>query len=236
MNSPNDDDDDRDDGPSAPTLAPLLEVGPAPAQVAELAEGCRRFVKGAIGLDLDYEPDTLSLLDHYIDQARSAVAMRPEALGVLAQAVGCYFGEVVRRRHPSWWQTDGDDPAYWQLQFETVYLAFSPVALAYEALFLKPMSAPEGDDEEGASATEGAGGDEGDAFMSQLELEEEDRVAVERRLSDLPAVSEAEFYAPTTRLEVIDIAVDAIRARHAASDEDDPRLTPDDYEGFPLPN
>ena len=67
--------------------------------------------------------------------------------------------------------------------------------------------------------------------MAQLELEEEDHAAVAARLAELPPVTEEEFYAPSTRVEVIDIAVEAIRARRMASGEHvDDKLRPEDYE------
>lgn len=203
---------------------PTAPTPPPPARVGELAEACRRFVKTAVGIELDYEPETLSILDHYVEQSRGSLATRPEAIGLLAHTIGAYFGEVVRRRYASWWQIEGDDPAYWQIQLEPVYLAFSPVALAHEAL-------SRGE----APAADGAGEDEG-APMSQLELEDEDRAAVAARLAELPPVSEDQFFAPSTRLEVIDIAVDTIRARQMAAGEPEAHLGPDDYEGFPLPS
>jgi hypothetical protein len=54
---------------------------------------------------------------------------------------------------------------------------------------------------------------------------------VAARLAELPPVAEEEFFAPSTRLEVIDIAVDAIRARRMAEGEPDAALRPEDYEG-----
>jgi hypothetical protein len=195
--------------------------GGPPEAVLELAEACRRFVKSALGVELDYEPETLSLLDHYVEQARTAAVLRPETLNVIARSVGAYFGEVVRRRHTSWWHLEGEDPTYWQVQFEPVYLALSPIALIYDSL-LRADREPVGDDE--------------GAPLSQLELEEEDRAAVGARLADLPPVSDVEFYALSTRLEVIDIAVDAMRARRLAAGEPDAHLTPDDYEGMPIPS
>ncbi|HLM75921.1 MAG TPA: hypothetical protein VK459_24615, partial [Polyangiaceae bacterium] len=67
--------------------------------------------------------------------------------------------------------------------------------------------------------------------MAHLTLEEDDRAAIYARLADLPAVSEREFFALSTRLEVIDIAVEAIRAKHMAEGEEtEGRLSPEDYE------
>jgi hypothetical protein len=199
-----------------------VALAPPPPAVHELAEGCRAFVKAALGVELDYEPETLSVLDHYVEQAREAAVAQPDTLHLLAHAVGAYFGEVVRRRYASWWQMDGSDPAYWQIQLEPVYLAFSPVALVYDGL-LRGADAARAVEEEGAE-------------MSQLELDDEDRVAVAARLAELPPVTDAEFYAPSTRLEVIDIAVEAIRAKRIAEGGLEAHLTEDDYEGLPLPN
>jgi hypothetical protein len=194
------------------------QVEPAPDRVRELAEACVRFVERAVGVTLDYEAETLSILDHYLEEGRKAAAERPEAGILLAHAAGAYFGEVVRRRYPSWWRAEGGDPAFFRIELEPVYLSFNPVQLIVDALFRQ---------EEGAelepSAEEGAG--------ERLELEEEDRKAVADRLAELPPVSEREFYAPSTRLEVIDIAVEAIRARRMAESEDaDAVLRPEDYE------
>src|SRR4051794_39609684 len=97
----------------------------APEPVRELAEACVRFVERALGMKLDYEPETLSLLDHYLEESRLAVRERPETRAVLVQTIGAYFGEVVRRRHASWWSASGaagDGAPFDELQFEDVYL------------------------------------------------------------------------------------------------------------------
>jgi hypothetical protein len=188
---------------------PSREAGPAPQAVQDLAEACVRFVERAIGLRLDYEPETLSILDHYLEQGRSSTGERPEAAVLVAHAAGAYFGEVVRRRYPSWWRVENDEPAAWRLEF----------ALGRES---------------SAGLEEGAGGalDTGASDASErFELEEVDQQAVSERLADLPMVSEAEFYATTTRLEVIDIIVDTVRARRIAEGNDaEAALGPQDYE------
>jgi hypothetical protein len=189
-------------------------VAPPPDKVRDLAEGCVRFVQRAVGVTLDYEPETLSILDHYVEQARQAAGGRPEAAAVVAHAAGAYFGEVVRRRHASWWRVEGDDPAGWRIELEPVYLSFSPVQLIADALY------------RGTGETE----DESDVG-EQLEIDDADREAVKGRLAELPEVSEEEFYAPSTRLEVLDIAVEAIRARRMADgDEGDAIFGPKDYD------
>jgi hypothetical protein len=181
-----------------------------PDRVRDLAEACVGFVERAVGVKLDYEPETLPILDHYLAGARAAAGERPAAGALVAHAAGAYFGEVMRRRYASWWRLDGEDPGAWRIELEPVYLSVSPVQLMADALYR------EGDDPDASE---------------RLELEDDDRHAVAARLAELPQVGEDEFYAPSTRLEVIDIAVEAIRAHRLAGGEaGDSALGPDDYE------
>lgn len=221
------------EGSASPSVS--ASPSPPPRAVAELAEACVRYVERALGVRLDYQPETLPLLDHYIEQARAGARERPETRALVAHTCGAYLGEVVRRRYTSWWRAEGDDPADWQVELESVFLAFNPVGLVLTAL-------QRGENEGGGSEERDAGGkgslpmsldapEQGDADFAPLVLEEEDRVAVSARLAELPPVSEEEFYAPSTRLEVIDIAVEAIRARRMAEGEQvDAMLRPEDYE------
>jgi hypothetical protein len=63
-----------------------------------------------------------------------------------------------------------------------------------------------------------------------LQLEDEDREAVEARLAELPAASDDEFFALSTRIEVLDIAVDAIKARMMSSGLGEVVFTSEDYD------
>ncbi len=195
------------------------DVSPPPERVGELAEACVRFVERAIGVKLDYQAETLSLLDHYLEEGRKAALEKPETAALVAHAAGAYFGEVVRRRHPSWWRVEGIDPAFYRIELESAYLSFSPVQLMADALLRKERT-----EEEEASKEE-------EDPSERLELEEDDRDAVAQRLAELPPVSDREFYAPSTRLEVIDIAIEAIRARRMGDgDQADDALRPEDYD------
>lgn len=199
--------------------AVVRAIAPAPATIAELSAACVKFVRAAVGIELDYEPETLPILDHYLEEGRKAARARPETAALVAHAAGAYFGEVVRRQHASWWRIEGDDPSMYRIELKDVFLSFCPVQLMADAL----LRADADDDKE----SEG----EGEAMIERIEVGEEDRQAVEERLAELPSVSEREFYAPSTRLEVIDIAVDAIRARRMAEgDAGDAELSPEDYE------
>jgi len=185
---------------------------PAPPVVAELADACVRFVRAAVGVSLDFRPETLPVLDHYLATRReellTARAANPEAMGLVARAAAAYFGEVVRSHFPVFWHLPSEDPVLWELRFESVYLAVNPVAVVYDAI--------SHGDEEGP--------------IAHLELEDEDRDAVAARLGELPAADDEEFFSLATRLEVLEIAIDVIKARMMAAGVGEVAFSGDDYE------
>jgi hypothetical protein len=190
---------------------------PSPQTVVDLAASCVRFVQRALGVRLDYRPETLPLLDHWLRgggqvlREGDAGPGRPAATALVAHAAGAYLGEVVRRRHASWWRAEGDDPSAYRIELRDVYLSFNPVDVARDALGLD-----RGPDGELLEAT-------------SLDLDDGDREAVASRLAELPEVTEEEYRAPSTRLEVLDIAVEAIRQKAAADEAPALALEPDDY-------
>jgi hypothetical protein len=234
-------------------------VDAPPQAIQDLAEACVRFVDRALGIRLDYEPETLPILDHYIKQGRTLAKERPETVPLVAQAAGAYIGEVVRRRHRGFWRAEHEgDPNTWRLLLEHVYLALRPIELVARSLRAPPAPPPpkietrrkrEDDDddddddldEEEASRAEDEQArapepdpepdPEEDLGPALFELDEDDRDAVADRLAQLPPVPPEEYYAASTYVELIDILVDALRARRvAAGMEPDAHLEPDDYE------
>ena len=216
------DEQDPEEAGGEPEPAAPLDVEPPPPVIAELSASCVRFVQQSLGVTLDFTPETLPLLDHYLAEAEKTVVAKSEddlkaalaTLPLLVQAAGAYFGEVVRRRYPSWWRAEGNDPMTYRIELETAYLAFSPMLFVYEALA------------HGLAVQ----GDQAAFEAAQIEMDEEDQKAAAERLAEL-SVSEEEYYAPSTRLEAIDVCVETIRSRRLA--EGDPAemaLTPEDYE------
>lgn len=200
------DDAENADNPAA--KAPLeAEMDPLrgapPDAIADLAAACVRFVERAVGVRLDFTPETLPLLDHYLADARKTLSDTPddskiiEPRALVAEAAAAYFGEVVRRRHPCWWRLDAPEggrlPVH-RLEFRRLHLVIHPVMLVEEALDL------DADSELSRSDLRG------------FDLDEADVKIVEQRLSDLPAVDITEFVSLSTRLEVLDIISDAIVA------------------------
>lgn len=192
-----------------------LLAAPPPETVADLAHACIRFVERASGVKLDFSPETLPLLDHYLEEARSVLS-QPKAEGsaqesfdLISRAAGAYFGEVVRRRYPSWWRLGAAETDEHRLEFHRVYLVIHPVLLMADALVLDPKK--QGSDLQG------------------FDLDPEDAEAAAKRLADLPEVELEEFVKPSTRLEVLDIVMDAVRTAHAADGAEPLELSGEDY-------
>src|SRR5262245_60041324 len=193
------------DGPNG---APTNHGDDPPALAVELAEACVRFVEAALGVKLDFSPETLPLLDHYMASRREELLAKPETIGLVARAAGAYFGELARRQFRSFWHAPTEDPSTWELRFEPVYLAFSPISVAYDAITHGDEAGP----------------------TSHFQLEDDDREAVEARLADLPPSTDEEFFSFSTRLEVLEIAVEAIKARMMSSGLGEVVFGPEDYE------
>jgi hypothetical protein len=201
---------------------------PPPEAIHDLAHACVGFVERAVGVKLDFLPETLPLLDHYLAGARAVLRHRPgggaagsgvgpESMELIAQTAGAYLGEVIRRRYASWWRLDSavSRPAVegasldeHRLEFHRLQLVVHPVSLVLEALTV----------DAGRSAS-----------LSGFDLDPEDAEAAMRRLEDLPPVEVEEFVSPSTRLEVLDIVVDAVRVKHAAAGYPALELEPGDY-------
>jgi hypothetical protein len=186
---------------------PLPPLPPPPQRVAELVAACMRFVATKYRVSLDGTPETLSLVDQYVRDARDAVKERPESLEIVAPAVGAYLGEIMRHMFRAEWFAEGDYDA-WRLYFTNVYLACNPIGMAREAITM----------------TEEAG------WHAHLELDPSEREAIEARLAAMPDVDEEEYYLPTTRLDVVTAVVETLRARAEAAGTADVTFTKEDYE------
>lgn len=201
-----------DEVPDEPTVE-TAEQGPdpdalaaPPPAVAELAAACVRFVAQRYGVPLDFSPDTLSLVDQWVKDARDELPSRPELEALVTSSAGAYLGEVVRRAFGARWFCDGDESG-WRLYLSTVYLAFNPIGMAREALELA--------DAEG--------------WHAHFELDPGEREGIEGRLAALPQVSDEEFYAPSTRFDVVHIVVEALRDDMRSRGLADTRFSLDDY-------
>jgi hypothetical protein len=183
-----------------------LPLSKPPPEIAELCAACMRFVASRYKIALDGEPDTLSLVDQYVRDARQAVAERPESIDLVAPAIGAYLGEIMRQQFGAEWYAVGSYESY-RLYFTHVYLSFNPIGMAREALALE--------DQEG--------------WHAHFELDPGDRDLIEERLSIMPDVEEDEYYLPTTRFDIVTVIVSTLRAKAEQSGLGDVRFTREDY-------
>jgi hypothetical protein len=170
-----------------------------------------RYVAARYQVTLDFAPETLSLLDQWLRDGRADLPgrrVRSEATELLQSAAGAYLGEVIRRQFGGHWVIV-DDVSEWRLLLSTVYCAFNPIGMAREALLLEP--AP--------------------GWHAHFELDPGEAEAVEARIAALFPVAEEEYYAPTTRYDVLSIIVDCLRDSMRRRGLDDVRFAPEDYRG-----
>ncbi|MFZ5895857.1 MAG: hypothetical protein ACOY0T_32675 [Myxococcota bacterium] len=185
-----------------------MSITPPPAAVEELTLTCLEYVKRALGVALDFSPETLPLLDHYATIARAEIEANPALAAIIAPAVGAYFGEVVRARLDGFWRVPSQNFHDWSVCSRVTYLAVNPIGVAYDAIY---------------------GNTEHDGPRSALRIAPEDREYLDRRLATLPPVPEDEFYLFSTRFEVLEVATEALAAKMEEEGYGGTEYSPDDY-------
>lgn len=180
-------------------------------ELRELSASCEQHVRDAVGLELDGKIETLPILDHYVRLSRDAIRERPELLPLLARTVGAYFGQVVADHFGGFWALPSNDVDTWHVCLRGVYLAFNPIGMAHAALtWSLDEDLPPGP-------------------PSELRLGKADREWVEQRLGSLPPVREGDFFALSTRVEAMEIAVAALGEHMARAGHGDVVYDDDDY-------
>ena len=182
-------------------------VEPQPQPVADLASACVRFVGTRYGATLDFSHETLSFVDQWVRDARPELGRRAELMALVQSAAGAYLGEVIRRAFGGSWLVAEGDASEWKLALSTVYCTFNPIGMVREALLL----------------------DTAEGWSAHFELDPSERDWMEQRLASLPVVEDDEYYAPSTRFDVIAILVDALRGAMDARGLGDVRFTPGGY-------
>lgn len=186
------------------------ELSPPPAEVLDLANACIAYVERTTGMRLDYTMETLPILDHYVRERRVEVVGKPELVQMTAAAVGAYIGEVIRRKVPLAWFAPPGEYRRWRIELEHSFLSVNPIGIAVEAILLQPA----------------------EGFGAHFRMRPDDERRASGALEVLPQVNEDDFYAPSSRVEVLEIILDAIVGGFP-DDENKPRhYGPDDYGPF----
>jgi hypothetical protein len=100
-----------------------------PPRVREYADQAVSYVRRALGIQLEYDSNTLPVLDHYL---RTVPEGQPAALQLVVATSGAYFGEVVRQRLGGRWEL-ADQEAEWRIVLPTG-LNFSPIGFVAAAI------------------------------------------------------------------------------------------------------
>jgi hypothetical protein len=185
------------------------ELEPPPDEIAELVGMCVEAVARAAGAGLDFTPDTLPILDHYVSLAADSARARPELLPLLSRSVGAYFGELLRRELPGFWRIPSANVHDWALCARHVFLWINPFGVAFDAL---------------------SADSEHEGPRSQLHVAPEYRAAVDARLALLPEVPPEEFFLLATRFEVIQLAAETLAVEMSNAGYSDMEYELEDYD------
>jgi hypothetical protein len=182
---------------------------PVPARVREYADQAVAYVRRALGVTLEYDSDTLPLLDHYL---RTVPDDQKATVQLVVATSGAYFGEVVRRRLGGRWEAFGEE-AEWRVVLPTG-LNFSPLGFVASAI---------------AQA-------DADDLDSEIDAPPRMRPYVQQTLARMGEVSVEDYYSLCGRLDTLEHVHEvlvAVAAQMMGSqvDDDVPEPVPDDPSG-----
>jgi len=183
-----------------------------PAKLREYAEEAVAYVRRALGVSLEYDSDTLPLLDHYL---RTVPADQLATVELVMATSGAYFGEVVRRHLGGRWEAVGEGAdASWRLVLPTG-LSFSPVGFVASAIAQADL----------------------DDVDSELTAPPRLRPYVQQALSRMGEVSVDDYYSLCGRLDTLEhvhevlVAVAAQMMGNAIEEDDAPEPVPEEPSG-----
>jgi hypothetical protein len=159
-------------------MEPRSAASNVPPRVAEYARQAVEYVRRAIGLEMDYDSDTLPLLDHYL---RSVPDDQPATVELVATSAGAYFGEVVRRRLGGRWDTSAEDAIEWRVVLPTG-VSFSPPGFVAAAIVRADL----------------------DDLDTTIDAPPRMRPIVEQTLARMSDVTEEDYYSLCGRLDTLE--------------------------------
>lgn len=185
---------------------------PVPPRVREYAEQVVTYVKRALAVTLEYDSNTLPVLDHYLRTVKeTAGTEQPATLQLVIVTAGAYFGEVVRRQLGGRWELSEKD-IEWRMVLPTG-LNFAPAGFVASAI---------------------AQADLGD-IDSELEAPPRMRPHVQQALARMGEVSVDDYYSLCGRLDTLEHVHEvlvAVAAQMMGNVEDDvPETVTDDPSG-----
>jgi hypothetical protein len=176
-----------------------------PAAAQDLVALGQRMVHEVIGVEPDLTPDTLPLVDQYLRQVPPELAHETRALVV--SAVGCYFGEVVRRTLNGRWVLAAAEPSSWRVELSSCFLYFSPVGMAGEVL----------------------AGEDSDDYDGSFSTSDDLRDDLSAALNAAGPVPEDEYYSLCGRIDVLELVADWLTGKRMASGKPVHAYSEEDY-------
>jgi len=179
-----------------------------PQRIREYADQTVAYVRRALGVTLEYDSDTLPLLDHYL---RTVGDSQPATVELVVATSGAYFGEVVRRRLGGRWETTGDDTA-WRVVLPTG-INFSPAGFVAAAIAMADL----------------------EDLDSELDAPPRMRPYVQQALARMGEVSVEDYYSLCGRLDTLEHVHEVLVAVAAQMmgnvDDDAPEAASDEPSG-----
>jgi hypothetical protein len=190
----------------------MLTESEIPSHIHDLADACVRYVDQSLGIQLDFTPDTLPILDHYIENIPEEEDERAaEIVELLTPCIGAYFGEMIRRTTGSArWHDGGEDFSRYRLEFESFYLYFNPMGVALEALEREDYL----------------------NWSSHFGMLDQHKAAVSEVLDQAGSVQEDDYYKLTVRWEVLQLIMDALATLTQRDKTRPQRFGPDVYQAM----
>src|SRR4051812_21027277 len=185
---------------------------PVPPRVREYAEQVVTYVRRALGVTLEYDSDTLPVLDHYLRTVQeTAGTAQPATLQLVIVTAGAYFGEVVRRRLGGRWEL-GPEDIEWRMVLPTG-LNFAPAGFAAAAIAQADL----------------------DDVDSELDAPPRMRPYVQQALQRMGEVSVDDYYSLCGRLDTLEHVHEVLVAVAAQmmgnTDDDAPETVTDEPSG-----
>jgi hypothetical protein len=215
---------DHDPGePSAPARSPTQ------ALVDQLTLGFVEQLARALKLPAtplaEMGTAALAFVDHYLSLLRDET--REPIVTLVAAGAGAWFGELVRREIGGQWIGDGSDPRRLRLLLEPQIIHFSPIDMAYEAIFASEVDPGDPRIPAGAEI-------DGTFHLRKRSADAEptepsDHDWVTERLADTSPLPEDQFYSLTVRFETLALILELLATRDLTRGREPTRYHLNDY-------
>lgn len=174
----------------------------------------------------------LAFVDHYLSLLRDET--REPIITLVAAGAGAWFGELIRREIGGQWIGDGSDPRRLRLLLEPQFMHFSPVDMAYEAIFASEVEPgdpriPTGAELDGSFHLRKRSAKAQADPEADPESELSDHDWVTERLAETSPLPEDQFHSLTVRFETLSMILELLATRDLARGREPTRYHLNDY-------